>query len=417
MSAENANPSHELPHAEHDHLHGAAADHDPAHSHDRDHVHEPDHDHPHDHDHAHPHDHPHPHAHDHPGGVWGWIAAIFHLHGHSHNHGSLATEDAFASNTEGIRAVWIALAALTITSLLQIFIVWLSGSVALFADTVHNIGDALNSVPLLIAFYLARRAATRRYTYGYGRAEDVAGVLIVLSIAFSAGIIFWESFQKLLNPQPLTNLGWVALAAVVGFFGNETVAWFQIRVGRKIGSAAMVADGMHARTDGLTSLAVLIAVAGSWLGYPLVDPIIGLLIGVAILFITWDATKAMWYRLMDAIEPEHLERAEAIVRQQQDVKGLHWLRMRWMGHRLHADLGIAVDPHLTTAESHHIAEHLRHDLYHALPYLSEVLVHVDPHVEAAGPPPDEHHSLTAHHETASAPVRSGHRPLQQEAGA
>ncbi len=356
------------------------------------------HAHAHAHAHGHAHGHDHAHDHDHQTGLWGRIAAFLHLPGHSHSHSALAAEDAFASHTEGIRAVWIALAALAATSVLQIVIFWWSGSVALLADTVHNIGDGLNSVPLLIAFYLARRAATRRYTYGFGRAEDVAGVFIVLSIAFSAGVIFWESFQKLANPQPLTNLLWVALAAVVGFAGNETVAWFQIRVGRRIGSAALVADGMHARTDGLTSLAVLLAVIGSWLGYPLVDPIVGLLIGTAILFITWDASKSIWYRLMDAIEPEHLERAESVVRRQREVKEVPWLRMRWVGHRLHADLGIAVDPHLTTAEIHHIAEHLRHDLYHALPTLSEVVVHVDPYAGPAAGTPDQHHALTAHHE-------------------
>ena len=161
----------------------------------------------------------------------------------------------------------MALAALTITSLLQVVIVWWSGSVALLADTIHNIGDGLNSVPLLIAFYLARRAATRRYSYGFSRAEDVAGVFIVLSIAFSAGVIFWESIQKLIDPQPLTNLSWVGVAAVVGFLGNEAVALLQIRTGRRIGSAAMVADGLHARTDGLTSLAVLVA-AGEHLDLP-----------------------------------------------------------------------------------------------------------------------------------------------------
>jgi cation diffusion facilitator family transporter len=326
--------------------------------------------------------------------LWGWISTIFHLHGHSHQHNALVTDNAFAANEEGIRAVWIALAALGVTSIIQIAIYWLSGSVALFADTVHNIGDGLNSLPLLIAFYLTRRAATRRYTYGYGRAEDVAGILIVLSIAISAAIIFWESFQKLVNPEPLTHLGWLALAAVVGFVGNELVAWFQIRTGKRIGSAAMVADGMHARTDGLTSLAVLVAVGGSWLGFPIVDPIIGILIGVAILFITWDATKTMWYRLMDAIEPEHLQRVEEVIRHQEEIKDVNWLRMRWVGHRLHADIGIVVDPNLSTAESHHIAEHLRHDLYHALPFLSEIVVHVDPWSNRPG----EHHHLTAHHE-------------------
>ncbi len=203
------------------------------------------------HPHPHNHHHDHDHNHDHPNPDWrGRIAAIFHLHGHSHQHGELASDQAFIDNEAGIRTVWLALAALTLTAIVQIAIVIRSGSIALFADTVHNVGDGLNSIPLLIAFYLARRAATRRYTYGFARAEDIAGIFIVLSIAFSAGMIFWESFQKLLNPQPLTNLGWVAAAAIIGFLGNEAVALLQIRVGRKIGSAALVADGLHARTDG-----------------------------------------------------------------------------------------------------------------------------------------------------------------------
>jgi cation diffusion facilitator family transporter len=332
--------------------------------------------------------------------VWGWIATVFHLHGHSHSHGDLATDNAFNSNAEGIRTVWLALAALGLTSILQIFIVWLSGSVALLADTVHNVGDALNSIPLLIAFYLARRSATRRYTYGFSRAEDVAGIFIVLSIAFSAGYIFWESIQRFLNPQSLTNLGWVAAAALIGFVGNEAVALLQIRTGRKIGSAAMVADGLHARTDGITSLAVLVAAFGAWLGFPIVDPIIGFLIGIAILFITKDATVTMWYRLMDAIEPELLAEAEHTVSHQREVKELRRLRMRWMGHRLHAEVHIAVDPHLTTAQSHAVAEELRHALFHDIARLNEVIVHVEPWAAS----PDEHHQLTLHHEPAPRPI-------------
>ncbi len=245
------------------------------------------------------------HRHAHRPGVLGWLDRIFHLHGHG---GALPAgrTDPMLATEEGIRTVWLALAVLGITALLQLGIVWLSGSVALLADTVHNIGDTLNSVPLLFAFYLARRLPTRRYTYGFGRAEDIAGVLIVISIAFSAGIIVWESVQKLLNPQPMTNLLWVAVAAVVGFVGNEGVALLQIRVGRNIGSAAMVADGQHARTDGFTSLAVLGAALGTWLGLPLLDPLIGIGIGIAILFITWDASKTIWYRLMDAVDPHQV---------------------------------------------------------------------------------------------------------------
>lgn len=353
--------------------------------------------------HPHPHDHHHDHDHSHTPqnqGLWGRIAVIFHLHKHDHHHGELASDQAFIDNGAGIRTVWLALAALTLTSILQIIIVVWSGSIALFADTVHNIGDGLNSIPLLVAFYLAGRAATRRYTYGFAKAEDIAGIFIVLSIAFSAGVIFWESFQKLLNPQPLTNLGWLAAAAIIGFLGNEAVALLQIRVGRKIGSAALVADGLHARTDGLTSLAVLLAAAGSWLGFPLADPIIGLLIGIAILFITRDAAVTMWYRLMDAIDPEILTQAEQVAQQQVAVKALRRLRMRWMGHRLHAEVHIAVEPHLTTAQSHHIAEQLRHNLFHQIPNLAEVVVHIDPWAEQL----ETVHQLTIHHEPVPQPI-------------
>jgi len=365
------------------------------------------HDHPHPHEHDHDHDHPHPHDHshdhDHHGsGLWGWIAAIFHWHGHSHGPSDLATDQAFVTHSEGIRTVWLALTALGITTILQIIIVLWSGSVALLADTLHNVGDTLNSIPLLIAFYLARRQATRRYTYGFAKAEDVAGILIVLSIAVSAGIIFWESFQKFLHSTPITNLGWVAAAAIIGFIGNEIVALLQIRVGRRIGSAALVADGLHARTDGLTSLAVLLAAGGAWLGYPLVDPLIGILIGVAILFITWDATKRIWYRLMDAIEPELLNQAEAAIIGQAEVKELRRLRMRWMGHRLHAEAYIAVDPQLSTMQSHTIAEHVRHALFHQIERLVEVVIHVEPWSAR----PEEHHQITLHHEPAPSPITS-----------
>jgi cation diffusion facilitator family transporter len=351
--------------------------------------HHHEHDHPHDHEHGGEHDH-----HHHQQGVWGWVATIFHWHSHDHHTTALASDQAFVTNQEGIRVVWLALAALGITAILQVIIVLASGSVALFADTAHNIVDGSNSVPLLIAFYLARRAATRRYTYGYARAEDVAGIFIVLSIAISAGVIFWESIQKLLHPAPLENLGWVAAAAIIGFLGNEAVALLQIRTGRKIGSAALVADGLHARTDGLTSLAVLIAAGGAWLGFPIVDPIIGLLIGVTILFITRDAAVAIWYRLMDAIEPEIMAQAEEVIRQQPDVKELRRLRMRWLGHALHAEAQIAVDPGLTTAESFDITENLRHDLFHHVAHLADVVVRIEPWSDN----PDEYSSPAAHHE-------------------
>lgn len=359
-----------------------------------DHSHEAGHDHGHsddDHDHGHNHDHG-DHGHSHGSGLWGMLNSVFHLHGHSDQQQQLAADPALATE-EGIRVIWMALAALGVTTALQVGIVWLSGSVALLADTVHNLGDALNSIPLLIAFYLARRTATRRYTYGFGKAEDVAGIFIVLSIAFSAGYIFWESFQKLLDPTPLTNLPWVAAAAIVGFIGNEAVAWLQIRTGRKIGSDAMVADGLHARTDGLTSLAVLAAVAGSAFGFPIVDPIVGLLIGVTILFITRDALKTMWYRLMDAVDPQVVDRVERVAGGVEGVQSVHDVRVRWLGHQQQAELHIVVDEDLPTRESHAIAEAVRHELHHELARLALVSVHVDP----CGHSGVDHHATNAHH--------------------
>ena len=252
------------------------------------------------------------HDHGHAADLRGLIAGI--VQPHSHDRSDLASEQVFADNEAGIRTIWLALAALTVTSLLQLAIVLASGSVALLADTTHNIGDGLNSIPLLIAFYLARRVATSRFTYGFGRAEDVAGIMIVFSILLSAAIVFWESIQRLFNPQAPENIAWVAVAAIIGFLGNELVATMQIGVGKRtLGSAALVADGLHARTDGLTSLAVLVAAGGAWLGFPLIDPLVGLLIGVAILFITWDAGKHIFYRLMDAVEPELTARVTATI--------------------------------------------------------------------------------------------------------
>ena len=313
-----------------------------------------------------------------PKGVWGWFTTIFHLNGHTHEHGSDSLDSAFNGNKEAIRTVWLALLALGVTSLIQIAIVAFSGSVALLADTIHNVGDTLNSIPLLIAFYLARRVATRRYTYGYGRAEDVAGILIVLSITVSSVVVFWETIQKLLNPQPMQNIPWVVAAAIVGFLGNEAVAVMQIRVGRKLGSEAMIADGLHARIDGLTSLAVLVAVVGSLVGLPILDPIIGLLIGVAILFITRDVTMRIWYRLMDAVDPGLVNQMEHYVSEVEGVEQVARLRVRWVGHDLFAELTIVVSDTLTLAQSDQIAEQVQTDLRRAIPHLSEINIHVDP---------------------------------------
>jgi cation diffusion facilitator family transporter len=322
-------------------------------------------------DHSHNH---HEHSHNHNEGILGKIGEILHLPGFSHEHEALATDFDALNNELGIRTIWIAFFILGITTVLQIVIYFASQSVALLADTVHNLGDALNSLPLLLAFYLARRLATRRYSYGFGRAEDIAGIFIVASIVFSAAYIFWESFQKFLNPQPLSNLAWLVAASLIGFLGNELVAIMQIRVGNQIGSAAMVADGQHARTDGLTSLAVLIAAAGTWLGFPIIDPIIGIVIGIAILAITWSASKTVWYRLMDAVEPSLLTRMEHFAGETHGVEKVLNLRARWIGHKLATEITIQVDDKLSLVESYSIAEKIRQVLKQAIPHLGAISI-------------------------------------------
>src|SRR5690349_20769744 len=228
-----------------------------------------------------------------------------------HSHDSADKVDsALESSRAGLRALWISLVVLGATAAAQAVVVAYSGSVALLGDTIHNAADALTAVPLGVAFLLGRRAATRRYTYGYGRAEDLAGVLIVLTIAASSAVAAYESIGRLAHPRAVTHLPAVAVAAVIGFAGNEAVAFYRIRVGRRIGSAALVADGLHARTDGLTSLAVLLGAGGAALGWKRADPVVGLLITAAILLVLRGAAREVFRRVVDAGDPALGDRAE-----------------------------------------------------------------------------------------------------------
>jgi cation diffusion facilitator family transporter len=256
-------------------------------------------------------------------------------------------------------------------------VVW-SGSVALLGDTLHNFADALTAVPLGIAFLLGRRAATRRYTYGYGRAEDLAGIFIVLVIAGSAVLVGYEAVQRLLNPEPVDHLIYVAVAAVVGFIGNEVVARYRITIGRRIGSAALVADGLHARTDGFTSLAVLLGAGGVAVGWNWADPAIGLLITVAIAFVLKDAVREVYRRLMDAVDPELVDQAEAALREVPGVRDVTLVRLRWLGHQLHAEANITLDGDLNLLQAHEVAADAEHQLTHAISRLTSATMHTDP---------------------------------------
>src|SRR5436190_7604514 len=253
---------------------------------------------------------------------------------------------------------------------MQVAVVFASGSVALLADTIHNFADVTTAIPLWIAFLLVRRRPTARFTYGFGRVEDFAGLLIVLIILFSALVAGYEAIGHLIHPLPISRLMWVAIAGIIGFIGNEAVAVFRIRVGREINSAALIADGFHARTDGFTSLAVVLGAIGVWLGFPLADPIVGLLITLAIFAIVWQSSKAVLTRMLDGVEPGIVDEIHHAAEHVHGIERVQSVQARWIGHRLHADLAIKVADTATAKDVVAVTEALRGELFVHLPALS-----------------------------------------------
>lgn len=315
---------------------------------------------------------------------------------HSHDHAESIDQE-LESSAQGIRALKISFGVLMGTAVIQAGIVWLTGSVALLADTVHNFSDALTAVPLFIAFRLGRRAATRKYTYGYSRAEDLAGLFVVLMILLSAVIAIWESVERLIHPRPVEYVGILFGAGIVGFLGNELVALYRIRIGRKIGSAALVADGYHARVDGLTSLAVAVGAVFVWLGFERADPLIGILVGILILRVLLSAAREIYGRMMDAVDPELVDEIERRSMSVSGVQSVNSCQVRWLGHRLRADLSIGVDSSLTVADGHHIGEAVEEELRREVRFLDVIFVHVD---SASEPRGGAHH----HHPASALPL-------------
>jgi len=323
----------------------------------------------------HPGEQGHGHTHDHPTGFRGVVRGL--LRPHSHDHAD-SVDTALESSRIGIRAVKVSMLGLGLTTVFQIVIVVLTGSVALLADTIHNFSDALTAVPLWIAFAVGCRSASRRYTYGYGRAEDLAGLFIVAMIALSAVVAGWEAVKRLVDPAPVQHLGWVAAAGLVGFAGNELVALYRIRIGRRIGSAALVADGLHARTDGLTSLAVVAGAGGVAVGWPAADPVIGLLIAVAILGVLRTAGREVFRRLLDGVDPGLVDQAEDALGTTPGVLAVPSVRLRWIGHTVHAEAEIEVDSGLDLVGAHALAGRARDHLISHVPRITEVSIQVRP---------------------------------------
>jgi cation diffusion facilitator family transporter len=347
--------------------------HDQIVEHGQDHCH--DHHHPDDHHPGHGHDHDHSHG----SSVWARVSHTLSelVGGHSHDAAD-QVDDVLEADAAGRRVLLISLAGLAVTAAIQAVVVVLSGSAALLGDTLHNVADALTAVPLLIAFRLARRPPTKRYTYGYGRAEDLGGLFVIAMITLSAVLAAYEAIERLLHPRTVTHLWVVAAAAVAGSIGNEWVAQYRIRVGRRIGSAALVADGLHARTDGFTSLAVLLGAGGVALGWRQADPIIGLLITIAILGVLRSAARQVGARLMDAVDPELVDQATAVVASVEGISDVRDLRIRWIGHTLRAEVDVTVPTNLTVVEAHELAHHAEGYLLDRVRRLTAATVHASP---------------------------------------
>ena len=356
-----------------------------------------DHDHDHD-DHDHGHDgHEHgEHSHDHDGHEHDHDLEEHEGHdehghgGHGHEHGRVDAD--LYGNRAGLRAVQISTAGMFIVAAIQFAIAVIGGSAGLFADALHNLGDVLTTVALWIAFVIARRAANQRYTYGYHRTEDLAGIFIVLVIIASAVAGAVESILKLTSGAPPTQLPLSMAAALVGVAGNELLAQYKISVGKRINSVPLIADGQHSRIDGLTSLAAFAGLIGVALGFRIADPIAGLVITVVILTVVYSTTRSVLQRLLDAVDSRVVPSIVSIASEVPGVEAVNDVRARWVGHTLHVAMNIEVDAELTLVKAHAIAEEVRHRLFHRVKGLSEAIIHTDPHSHD-----EDYHQLVAHH--------------------
>jgi len=318
-----------------------------------------------------------------------WLRRLRHPVSRDDDHGSSGSIQ--ESGSIGVRATKVSLIGLGVTALIQGVIVVFSGSVALLSDALHNLTDALTAIPLWIAFALGRRAATRTYTYGFRRAEDFAGLIIVAAIGASAALVVWQSVGRLVEPRIMDNIPWVIAAGLVGAAGNELVARYRIRVGKRIGSVALIADGHHARTDAWTSLAVVVAGIGAAFGAAWVDPIAGLVVAFGIVILMVHSARRISRRLLDGVESEVLTQVEDTITGVKEVEEVTELRVRWHGHQIRVAASITVEPSMSVTHGHEVAHSVEHALHHAFTTPITAIVHVEPAGQTQA------HKATAHH--------------------
>jgi len=310
-----------------------------------------------------------------------------HSHHAGHSHADLAT---FATSTgAGVRALRIGVAGLALTTLVQVVLYSLSGSVALLGDLLHNGIDVIGTGIVWMAFGMTRRRPSDRFSFGYHRFEDIAGLAVVLLIAASAAVVLYEAATSL-GGSPAIERPWVVLAAgLVGLVGNEGVALFKIRAGKRIGSAALVADGHHSQADGLSSAGVVVAAIGLLVGLDWLDAVAGLGIG---LFIGWTALQSgrdIVLRLVDTADPALCDELVHIAGEIEGVDHVNDLRMRQAGRIVHVVANVCMPSGYSLMVAHEAAECLREAWLRALPPGSAVDIHIDPYTAGEASP---HHA-------------------------
>ncbi|TME10975.1 MAG: cation transporter [Chloroflexi bacterium] len=251
-------------------------------------------------------------------------------------------------------------------------------SAGVLADALHNAGDVLTTLVLLAAFAVARRPATRRFTSGFGRVEDVATLVIILIIVFTAAAAAFESLGRLLSSEgySISRIGPSLLAAAIGVVANLGVSEYKIRVGRRIRSLALEADGIHSRLDALVSAGAFAGLGLAWMGIAIADPLTGLAITIAIVYILAGTVGRLVLRMMDAVDPDLIDQIASAARSVKGVLGVHDVRARWVGRELVAMMHIDCAPNASLIQAHDIAQAVQQEVELQVP-----AVHLDVHMD------------------------------------
>ena len=278
-----------------------------------------------------------------------------------------------ANRRRAMRAILVSSLGLLATSAFELLITVLSGSVALLSDALHNLGDVFTTIGVYFGFRASRKPPTGRYTYGYGRAEDLAGIVILLAIWTSAGLAGWQSYDKLVSGRGTTHLTLGMLAAAIGIVGNQLVARYKLRVGREIKSAPLIVDARHSWLDAIASAGALVGLIGVAAGFRIADPIAGFAITLLIIHIGIDATKDVWSRLMDENDEEVAEAVRTVAQEVPGVVEVRNVRARWLGREVEARVLVRLPAAMTFGQAHDVAHRVQEAVRARVPDVREVL--------------------------------------------